>query len=107
MEVDKIFRSTLLILFLIFIALYFSAQAGLIDYQAKHKTIMTEEAIKEFESDIKEGNNIDIKKYIKNKDKKFDNGLSRKTLRVSNTIGSCVDDILKFFFKKVEKAMNN
>ena len=107
MEPGKIFRTILLILFIMFIGLYTSAQAGLIDYQARNKTLMTEEAIKEFESDIKNGKNVDIKKYVVDKNKKYDNGLSKATLKVSNSIGNCVDGILKFFFKKMEKVINN
>ena len=107
MEPGKIFKTILLVLFIMFIGLYFSSQAGLIDYQARNKTLMTEEAIKEFESDIKKGKNVDIKKYIEDSNRKYNNGLSKATLKVSNGIGKCVDGILKFFFKKVEKAMNS
>lgn len=107
MEAGKIFRTILLVLFIMFIALYVSAQAGLIDYQARNKTLMTEEAIKKFEEDVAAGNNIDIKKYIKDSNKKYNNGLSKATLKVSNSIGEGIDDILKFLFKKMEKAMNS
>ena len=107
MEPNKIFRNILLFLFLIFLALYLSSQAGLIDYQAKHKNILTEQAILEFENDVKNGDNLDIKKYVNNKDNKYDNGLSKITLKVSNGIGECVDGVLKFFFKKIEKSLNN
>lgn len=107
MEPGKIFRSTLLVLFIMFIGLYTSAQVGLIDYQARNKTLMTEEAIKEFENDIKDGKKVDIKKYVVDKNKKYDNGLSKATLKVSNSIGKSIDGILKLFFKKMEKIVNN
>ena len=107
MEPGKVFRTILLVLFIMFLGLYISSQAGLIDYQARNKTLMTEKAIKEFENDIKSGKDVNIKKYIEDKDKKYNNGLSKVTLKVSNGIGECVDGILKFFFKKVEKAMNS
>ena len=107
MKARKVFRNIILFLFLIFIAIYLSAQAGIIDYQARQKTLMTEEAIKEFEKDLKEGKEVNIKKYTKNKRIKYDNMLSRGTLEVSNSIGRGLEGILKIFFKKIEKAMNN
>ena len=103
----RIVRIALLILFIIFTALYFSANAGLIDYQAKHKTELTEQGIKEFENDIKNNVNIDLKKYVKNDEDECDNALSRGMLKISNSIGEGVKGILDFFFKKIEKTMNN
>ena len=103
----KIFRSILVTLFLIFLALYFSSNAGLIDYQAKHQTVMTEESIKQFEDDVRNGNDIDVKKYVKKNDKEYDNFLSRETLKLSNSIGKGVEGILKFVFKKFEKVIDD
>ena len=103
----KHFRYILLILFISFLALYISSNAGLIDYQAKHKKDLTEQQIKQFESDIKNDVNIDIKKYIDSDEEKYDNMLSKATLKVSNTIGYGVKNVIDFFFNKVEKAMND
>ena len=103
----RVVRITLLILFIIFLALYFSSNAGLIDYQAKHKTELTETRIKEFEEDVKNNVNIDLKKYIKNDEDNYDNALSSGMLKLSNSIGEGVMNILDFFFKKIENAMKD
>ena len=104
---SKTFNLILLFLFLTFLGLYFSSNAGVIDYQAKHKNTLTEEKIKEFENDVKNNKEIDIKKYITKTDKKYDNTVSNSTLKVSNTIGKVIEGGLKFIFGNLEKAIDN
>ena len=66
-----------LTVFLIFIALYYSSNSGLIDYQARNKTVLTEEQIKQFEDDVANNVEIDLKKYIEDNEKKYDNNIER------------------------------
>ena len=103
---NNFFRIMALTVFLIFLALYYSSNAGLIDYQAKNKTSLTEEQIKMFEEDVKNNVQIDVKKYIDNKEDRYDNNISKTTLKLSNTIGETIDGILNFVFGKLENAMN-
>lgn len=103
---NNFFRIMVLTVFLIFLALYYSSNAGLIDYQSKNKTSLTEEQIKMFEEDVKNNVQIDLKKYIDNKEDKYDNNISKTTLKLSNTIGETVEGILNFVFGKLENAMN-
>lgn len=103
---NNFFRIMVLTVFLIFLALYYSSNAGLIDYQAKNKTSLTEEQIKMFEEDVKNNVQIDLKKYVDNKEDRYDNNISKTTLKLSNTIGETIDGILNFVFGKLENAMN-
>ena len=103
---NNFIRIMSLTVFLIFFALYYSANAGLIDYQAKNKTALTEEQIKMFEEDVKNNVEIDLKKYIEDKEEKYDNNISKTTLKLSNTIGKTVQNALDFLFGKLESAMN-
>lgn len=103
---NNFFRIMVLTVFLIFLALYYSSNAGLIDYQAKNKTSLTEEQIKMFEEDVKNNVQIDLKKYVDNKEDRYDNNISKTTLKLSNTIGETVEGILNFVFGKLENAMN-
>lgn len=104
---DNFFKFALLTLFLIFIALYYSSNSGLIDYQARNKTVLTEEKIKQFEEDVKNNVEIDLKKYVEEKAEKYDNNLSKTTLKVSNTIGQTVQTALNFLFSKLDRVMNS
>lgn len=104
---NKPFLYSLLVLFLIFLALYYSSNAGIIDYQSKYKKELTEEQIKKFEEDVKNNVNIDIKDYIVKTEEEYNNNLSKITLKISNTIGEKVKDTLDFLFSNFEKAMKD
>ena len=95
-----------LTVFLIFIALYYSSNSGLIDYQARNKTVLTEEQIKQFEDDVANNVEIDLKKYIEDNEKKYDNNISKTTLKLSNMIGETIQGGLDFIFGRLEDAMN-
>lgn len=95
-----------LTVFLIFLALYYSSNAGLIDYHAKNKTVLTEEQIKLFEEDVKNNVEIDLKKYTEDKEEKYDNSISKTTLKLSNVIGETIQSGLNFLFSKLEGVMN-
>lgn len=103
---NNFLRIMTLTVFLIFLALYYSSNAGLIDYQARNKMVLTEEQIKMFEEDVKNNVSIDLKKYVENKEEKYDNNISKTTLKLSNTIGEVVQGGLDFLFGKLESAMN-
>lgn len=103
---NNFLRIMTLTVFLIFLALYYSSNAGLIDYQAKNKTVLTEEQIKMFEEDVKNNVQIDLKKYVENKEEKYDNNISKTTLKLSNTIGETIEGVLNFVFGKLENVMN-
>ena len=69
---NNFLRIMSLTVFLIFLALYYSSNAGIIDYQARNRTALTEEQIKMFEDDVKNNVEIDIKKYLDDKEEKYD-----------------------------------
>lgn len=104
---SKWFKITLLILFLMFLGLYISANAGLIDYQAKYKNMMTEKEIKQFEEDLKNNINIDIKDYVKRNNKNYSNNVSKTTYKISKNIGNIVKNMLNIIFSGVDKAINS
>lgn len=104
---NNFIRIMLLTVFLVFLALYYSSNAGIIDYQAKNRNTLTEEQIKKFEDDVKNNVEIDIKKYLDNKEEKYNNGISKTTMKISNTIGNTVQGVLDFLFHKLEDVMNS
>lgn len=55
---------TIIILFIIFLILYISSERGYYEYKVHTKTMLTNEAIKKFESDISSGKNVKIENYI-------------------------------------------
>jgi len=99
----KLFRFCITVSFVIFISLYFSNTTGFIEYQNKRKTALTEKQIKEFEKDVKEGKQIDLKDYLENTDYNYQNKLSGLGLKISNTTGKGVKIVVEKSFKFLEK----
>ena len=60
---NNIFLKLLFVLFIIYFSLYLMDNLGYYNINTKNK-VLTEDAIKEFESDIKNGKSIDIKNYV-------------------------------------------
>lgn len=95
MKASKIFKNIMVILFIIFIALFLSQANGYYEYQEYKKVALTNEQIKEFESDVKAGKKIDLKDYVGNTKKEYGNLVSNMGLKVSKKIE-----------KYVKKAVN-
>ena len=64
------FLTILSILFVIYISLYIAGASGYYESKVNSEIVLTEQSIKEFETDIKNNKDIDLKKYTKvdNKD---------------------------------------
>ena len=71
-----------IILLIFFLALYLSSYNT--SYY-ENKNILTEDAIKRFEKDLKEGKKINVNNYIE-KEKNYNNKVSTYTLKLSNLI---------------------
>lgn len=105
MKAKNIFRIIIMTLFLLFISLYIIGNSSYYDYSATRKTKLTEEQIKEFEEKIAKGEKIDLNDY-KNDENKYDNVISKTSLKLSNNIGKYVQKGLNFIFKKMESTLN-
>lgn len=102
----KVFYIILSILFIIFLIIFISTNSGYYEYKNNQKTIFTEEKIKEFENDIKEGKNIKINNYLKDDSKNYSNRLTDIGDGISDLINDSVNFILKGGFKIIEKMIN-
>lgn len=85
------FFKTLSLLFLIFVSLYIALESGYYEAKVAKKTALTEESIKKFESDVKEGKAIDINSYVYDEYKDYSNHTT---------------DAAIFIGEKVEKFMS-
>lgn len=86
------FLRTLTILFFIYVSLYIALESGYYEAKIANKTALTEESIKKFEDDIKNGNPIDLDSYTYNESKDYSNNTT---------------DLAIFLSEKVEKFMSS
>ena len=85
------------LLFLIFISLYIALQSGYYESKIAKKTAMTEESIKQFEQDVKDGKNIDLNNYVFEEKKDYSNNTTDAAIfiggKVENFMSSGISDI--------------
>lgn len=103
--VDRIFGRIFLILLVFFTALYVSEATGYYEYELHKKVELTDDKIKEFEQDVKNGKNIDIKNYLVETEIDYSNGFSKTGLVVSESIGNMVKTGLESTFNFLNKFM--
>lgn len=83
----KIFNTVVFSLFVLFVSLYIASSSGYYEYQNEQKTEFTEEKIKQFEEDIKQGKRVDIKNYLTTNNKNYNN----KVTKLGNTLSDIID----------------
>ena len=101
----RIVKIVILLLIIAFFFLYFSYRNGYYIRRNEETTILTEEKIKEYENDLKNGVDISKKNYITVRDN-YDNTYTRFLLRISNKIEKGFDKTIKFIFKRISSRIN-
>lgn len=95
---NKIFWKIFLALLISFFALYVSAATGYYEFEQHKKVTLTNEKIREFEQDLKDGKKIDVKKYLDEKEENYENGFSNAGIAFSNIIEECIENGVQNIF---------
>lgn len=78
--------------FLVFLAMYIASESGYKEKKLQDKMILTNKALKEFESDILAGKEVDVKNYLNNDYIDYSNKLTRAGDAITETIQSFLTD---------------
>ena len=78
---EKIIKMSLYLLLFSFLFVYIIGSSGLYEYRLNNKKTLTEDAIKKFETDVKNGVKIDLNDYIV-VEKNYDNELTRTNRKI-------------------------
>lgn len=104
---SNLLKIILILAFTLFVASYFIEETGYYDYKLQEKMVLTNEQIKKFEQDIKEGKEVDIESYLKENDKDYSNNITTNITKVSLTTNKylkkgieSIFDILNNFVKE-------
>lgn len=89
-------------LFLIFISLYIALESGYYEAKMTKKTAMTEESIKKFEQDIKEGNPIDVNSYVYDEHKDYSNNTTDAAIFIGSKVESFMSNGITEIFEIVK-----
>lgn len=101
----KIFHTIIWILFLSFLVLYFAQKGGYYEELNNEKATLTEEKIKQFEEDVKDGKEIKVENYIVNFKKDYSNKVSDFGLFTSKTFAKYFKKGLTSIFGGIDKMV--
>ena len=103
---NKIYKFIFYMFFISFLVIYFSELTGYYEYHNHQKSALTEEQIKKFEEDVKNGNEVDINKYLVVDTKKYNNALSKLASKLSDNISKIVNNGVEYTFKYISKIID-
>ena len=102
----RIIKLIFLCFLFFFLMLLFANKAGFYETKLNRAKTLTEEQIKAFEEDIKNGNEINVKDYIINQ-KNYTNKLSNDIYKVSLRLEKGIDKTIKLIFKYVNNTLED
>lgn len=80
------FFRVLALLFVLYISLSIAMETGYYEAKLNEKTMLTEESIRKFENDVREGKEVDINDYVVEKNRDFSNGATKIGVFLSSVI---------------------
>ena len=98
---NKFLKVIIIIIIVVFISAYYISNSGYYEYHMQQKTVLTNDKIKEFEEDVKNGKNIDEKIYLEDMDKDYSNNISNIIYKISTDGTKVTRKIIKKLFKKL------
>ncbi len=101
----KFIKLFIVVIVIIFFVMVFTSSSGYYEYELNKKANLTQEAIKQFEEDVKEGKEIDVKDYFIVENKDYSNKFSKAGLKISNKIGSLINNWFQFIFNSIGKMV--
>lgn len=107
MKKESIFKFILLCFIICFLVILFAGKTGYYEKKLRDNSILTEEQIKKFEEDLKNGKNVDISNYVINKNKDYTTKLTSDVYSVSLKVEKTIDKIVKFIFNEIGKNIND
>ena len=101
----KNFKIVIVILLIGFFFTVFLSMSGYYQTELQKKMILTQESIDNFESDVKNGKDIDINDYLDIKHKNYDNRVSTSGRFLSNKLNKLISGGIKKTLKIIIKAI--
>ena len=107
MDKKKIVKAIFACFFLAFIVSYVIEKTGYYEYNLQNKTIMTNEAIAQFEKDLAEGKDVTKEDYVVSTEKDYTSSLTRTTNKVSVKVNKILKEGIESVFKFVGTFVEN
>jgi len=103
----RIFKLVMTILVIIYLGLFIANNTGYYSFSLRNRKELTDEQIKKFEEDVKNGVEIDINDYLNMETISYQNNISSLGYNLSSTLENLIKTgvykIFDFFSDLVEK----
>lgn len=103
---NKIMSRIFLFFLIAFTALYVSEATGYYEFEQHKKVELNRAKIKQFEEDVRNGKDINVKDYISEVDISYENGVSTIGYTLSEKIGDIVENGMEATFTFFGKLFN-
>ena len=90
-------------LFFAYIILYVLNVTGYYNGNLRRKVSFTDEQIQQFESDVKNGEKVDLHDYLKDQEKNYTNNASNMGYTISTNVESFLNEGIKKFMNILSK----
>lgn len=97
----KVVKYVFVSLFLAFVISYLIEKSGYYEYNLQNKTIMTNEAMAQFEKDVADGKDVTMEDYVVTTEKDYTSNLTRTTNKVSVKVNTFLKKGIEGVFKIV------
>ncbi len=87
---SKYFFSILFCFFFMFVSLLIAYESGYYETKMSNRAILTKEAMEQFESDVENGEVVDIKDYLKDDTIDYSNSITK----MGNKIASGISEVM-------------
>ncbi len=101
MKKNKLLSLIIFITFFLFICSYYISNSGYYEYELTQKTILTNEKIKEFEQDVQNNKDIDIKQYLDEEETNYSNKITNLMYEISDKGNKLMRKGITALFKKL------
>ena len=92
------FFRTLFCFFLVFVALLIAYESGYYETKMSNRAVLTKEAMEKFESDVENGEAVDINDYLKSENVDYSNGVTKFGNKITNGISDVMTKGLSGLF---------
>lgn len=103
----RVFKLIMTILVIIYLGLFIANNTGYYSFSLRNRKELTDEQIKKFEEDVKNGVEIDINDYLSMETISYQNNISSLGYNISSTLENLIKTgvykIFDFFSDLVEK----
>lgn len=103
MKYKSLVKFFCIIILFIFLCSYFIEKSGYYEYNLQAKKNLTEEQMRQFEEDVRNGKDIDLDSYLRSTTVDYSNKLTRTTSEASIRLNNYLKNIIANTFNMLGK----